>query len=72
MTATSHERPLGEAPAFARACLDSLGVDHVLFGSDWPHFDADAPSAVLDLPLSDEAKQKVLGANAMAVYAPGR
>jgi uncharacterized protein len=65
---TTH--PLTEAadPAFLRACLDALGADHVLFGSDAPHFDADSPSKVLDLALPDDVKRKILGANARGLF----
>jgi predicted TIM-barrel fold metal-dependent hydrolase len=66
---TTH--PLGDDPTFARACLDAIGEDHVLFGSDWPHFDADAPSRIEALPISEEAKRKILGENAGSLFRVG-
>jgi uncharacterized protein len=41
------------------------GEDSVIFSSDWPHHDFDHPSKVLQIPLSDEARRKILGTNAM-------
>jgi predicted TIM-barrel fold metal-dependent hydrolase len=51
------------------------GEDHVLFASDWPHHDFDHPRAVFDLPLSNEAKRKIMGENALRLFgipAPAR
>ena len=40
----------------------------VMYSSDYPHWDWDAPSVIYDLPfLSDEAKRAILGGNAMHV-----
>jgi predicted TIM-barrel fold metal-dependent hydrolase len=41
------------------------GEDTTLFASDWPHHDFDHPRAVFDLPLSERAKRKIMGANAL-------
>jgi predicted TIM-barrel fold metal-dependent hydrolase len=48
------------------ATLMSLfdGENNVVFASDWPHHDFDHPDKVLQIPLSDEAKAKVMGLNA--------
>lgn len=40
------------------------GEDCVVFASDWPHHDFDHPDKVLQIPLSEEAKRKVMGGNA--------
>ena len=40
------------------------GENNVVFASDWPHHDFDHPDKVLQIPLSDEAKAKVMGLNA--------
>jgi predicted TIM-barrel fold metal-dependent hydrolase len=41
----------------------------LLYSSDWPHWDFDAPSTILDLPfLSDTAKRNILGLNAKRVF----
>src|ERR1700723_637914 len=37
--------------------------------SEWPHFDFDLPSSILDLPfLSEQAKRNILGLNAARVF----
>ncbi len=41
------------------------GEDSVMFASDWPHHDFDHPSKVLQIPLSDEVRRKIMGGNAM-------
>jgi len=47
--------------------VDAVGVDHVIFGSDWPHPEGLAePTSFVDrLPaeLSDEEKAKIMGGN---------
>jgi predicted TIM-barrel fold metal-dependent hydrolase len=40
------------------------GENNVVFASDWPHHDFDHPDKVLQIPLSDEARRKVMGGNA--------
>ena len=41
------------------------GEDTTVFASDWPHHDFDHPSVVFKLPVSDEMKRKLMGANAL-------
>jgi hypothetical protein len=41
------------------------GEETTVFASDWPHHDFDHPRAVFDLPVSDLAKRKMMGANAL-------
>lgn len=50
------------------ACIEAIGADHLLFGSDYPHFDANTPADVDALPLTDEAKRGILNENARAVF----
>ena len=48
--------------------VEWVGEDVLLFASDWPHGDTAFPEAVQqidELPLSDSAKRKILGENAM-------
>jgi predicted TIM-barrel fold metal-dependent hydrolase len=50
-----------------------IGEDRIVWGSDYPHHDATFPGAVKELrdaiaPLSAEARAKVLGGNARALY----
>lgn len=67
VSVTTH--PLrGSDPAFLAACIQALGASSVLFGSDWPHFDADSPDDARALPLPDDAKRRILGANALALF----
>ncbi len=40
------------------------GEDCVVFASDWPHHDFDHPDKVLQIPLSEQAKRKIMGLNA--------
>ena len=65
---TTHPVGAPTNPAFLLACYDAIGIDHVLFGSDWPHFDADAPAQILALPLSSAAKRRVLGETAQELF----
>jgi predicted TIM-barrel fold metal-dependent hydrolase len=45
------------------------GPDRLMYASDYPHIDYDAPTAITDLAfLSREEKAKVLGGNAMEVF----
>jgi predicted TIM-barrel fold metal-dependent hydrolase len=41
----------------------------LLFASDWPHWDFDAPSSITTLPfLTEEAKRNILGLNAARIF----
>ncbi|MHB8567907.1 MAG: amidohydrolase family protein [Nitrososphaerales archaeon] len=43
--------------------------NHLMFASDYPHWDFDVPSVIYDLPfLSDTAKKKILGENASKFF----
>lgn len=45
------------------------GDTQVLYASDWPHWDFNAPSTIYDLPFLDEAaKRNVLGQNAIRLF----
>lgn len=44
-----------------------IGEDNVMYASDWPHHDFDHPRKVFDLPVSAEAKRKIMGGNALRV-----
>jgi predicted TIM-barrel fold metal-dependent hydrolase len=39
------------------------GEDCVIFASDWPHHDFDHPDKVLQIPLADDVKRKIMGEN---------
>jgi predicted TIM-barrel fold metal-dependent hydrolase len=52
--------------------MERIGEDKVLFASDYPHWDGMFPNVVSTIrgrtDLSDIAKQRILGANAMRFY----
>ena len=41
------------------------GEDSVMFASDWPHHDFDHPNKVLQIPVADHVRRKIMGENAM-------
>jgi predicted TIM-barrel fold metal-dependent hydrolase len=41
------------------------GENSVVFASDWPHHDFDHPDKILQIPVSDEVRRKILGGNAL-------
>jgi uncharacterized protein len=58
-----------EAPA--RYVVEALGADQIVFSTDYPHGDSKYPRAVdsfFELPLSDEAKRKILWDNCARFY----
>ncbi|MHB1583706.1 MAG: amidohydrolase family protein [Acidimicrobiales bacterium] len=62
---------IDEAPLAALAPY--VGIDRIVWGSDYPHADSTFPGAVDELratiePLDDEGRRLVLGANAAALY----
>jgi uncharacterized protein len=44
------------------------GEDTTIFASDWPHHDFDHPRAAFNLPLTDLAKRKIMGLNAVKLF----
>jgi predicted TIM-barrel fold metal-dependent hydrolase len=54
--------------AFLTACIEAIGPSQILFGSDYPHFDANTPVDVENLPVSDEVKRQILVENARNVF----
>jgi predicted TIM-barrel fold metal-dependent hydrolase len=64
-------------PAHIQAVFELMdGENQLLYSSDYPHQDFDLPAMIWDLPfLTEEAKRKVLGGNAMRLFnlpAPAR
>lgn len=51
-------------------CFDAFDAEnHLMFSSDYPHWDFDVPSMIYDLPfLSETAKKKILGENAAKLF----
>ena len=49
-------------------CKAMNAETQLLYASDWPHWDFDAPSSIFDLPfLDEEAKKNIMGRNAARV-----
>lgn len=44
------------------------GEERLMFASDWPHYDADYPERIENLPVSHEIKRKILGGNAQEIF----
>ncbi len=53
---------------FLLACLEAIGLDHVLFGSDAPHFDETSLKQIQELPLGSTVTEQILALNARAVF----
>lgn len=53
-----------------RATLEMINADtQLLYASDWPHFDFDAPRVIYDIPyLSEDSKKRILGLNAAELF----
>lgn len=64
-------QPLDEPrdPAHLEQMFDMIGVDSLMYASDYPHWDFDPPTSITRLPfLSDEEKAQILGGNAAEVF----
>ncbi len=52
--------------------VDVLGADFIMYASDYPHWDSDFPNSTRPLrertDISDEARTRILGANARRFY----
>jgi hypothetical protein len=53
-----------------KATMEAFNAEtQLMYASDWPHWDFDAPSSITTLPfLSDQAKRNILGLNAARVF----
>jgi predicted TIM-barrel fold metal-dependent hydrolase len=53
-----------------QATMEAFNADtQLLYASDWPHWDFDAPSSITTLPfLNEQAKRNILGLNAARVF----
>ncbi|MFB6206412.1 MAG: amidohydrolase family protein, partial [Haloglomus sp.] len=56
-------------PEYLGKCVEMVGTDSLMFASDYPHWDYDRPTTVLDLPFLDEdEKKQILSENAREVF----
>lgn len=57
-------------PRYFLQLIEQLGdlVDHLLFASDYPHWDADAPDECFPVPLPEETLRKIYFENAARLY----
>lgn len=67
---------MGFDPILIRACIDLLGSDHVLVGSDWPivstgPITARVESAFSAIGLSDDDRDLIAGGNALRLLGVG-
>jgi predicted TIM-barrel fold metal-dependent hydrolase len=51
-----------------RSLIEWVGVDRLLFSSDYPHWDFDDPRFAFKAPLSEAERIKIFQTNARAVY----
>jgi uncharacterized protein len=64
-------QPFDEAedPADIDLIIDMMGGDHLLlFSTDYPHWDFDAPEKSFPRTMSQDRKRRILGENALAFY----
>lgn len=56
-------------PDYLEQCVEMIGTDSLMYASDYPHWDYDRPTTVIDLPfLSEDEKQQILWENAAEVF----
>jgi uncharacterized protein len=56
-------------PEHLALAFDAVGmVDRIMFSSDYPHWDFDAPSQTLPRSISKEDKEKIFAGNACRLY----
>src|SRR5205823_2733707 len=51
-----------------RSLIEWVGVDRLLFSSDYPHWDFDDPRFAFRTPLSETERAKIFNGNARALY----
>ena len=51
-----------------RSLIEWVGVDRLLFSSDYPHWDFDDPRFAFKTPLTEAERAKIFNANARALY----
>ena len=58
-----------EEPEHIRVLANFISLfgleDSIVYASDWPHHDFDHPNKVLQIPVSDEVRRKIMAENAL-------
>jgi predicted TIM-barrel fold metal-dependent hydrolase len=57
-----------EDPRHLREVFDWVGLDRILFASDYPHWDYDDPNRALSVRLTPAERRMVFRDNAVGVY----
>jgi predicted TIM-barrel fold metal-dependent hydrolase len=57
-----------EAPEHVLDVMEWIGFDHILFASDYPHWDFDDPLLALPPKLTEERRRMIYAGNARALY----
>jgi hypothetical protein len=60
-----------ETPEHLLDLMNWIGLDRILFSSDYPHWDFDDPFMALPPSLTDEQRRRIYAGNAKAVYRLG-
>jgi hypothetical protein len=57
-----------ESAEHLRQVIEWIGIDRLLFSSDYPHWDFDDPRYAFRTPLSEAERLQIFNTNARAVY----
>jgi predicted TIM-barrel fold metal-dependent hydrolase len=57
-----------ENPDHLIEVMNWIGMDRIMFSSDYPHWDFDDPFVALPPSLTDEQRRKIYAGNARALY----
>ena len=57
-----------ERPRDMLSTLEWIGVDRIMFSTDYPHWDQDDPRFAFKVALPEEWKRKIYHDNARALY----
>ena len=57
-----------ENPDHLMEVMNWIGMDRIMFSTDYPHWDFDDPFVSLPPTLSDEQRRKIYSGNARALY----
>jgi predicted TIM-barrel fold metal-dependent hydrolase len=55
-------------PEHFKRIVENIGEDKLMFATDYPHWDFDAPDQALPVRLPEEVERKIMAENARAFY----